>query len=57
MVRVLTFAVAASLMGAPAAEAQPQAVAQGILDRQSRNGNERGWLQAGIRDAEARLNR
>ena len=28
-----------------------------ILDRQSRNSNERGWLQAGIRDAEARLNR
>ena len=28
-----------------------------ILDRRSRNSNERGWLQAGIRDAEARLNR
>lgn len=28
-----------------------------ILDRQSANSNERGWLQAGIRDAEARLKR
>ena len=28
-----------------------------ILDRQSTNSNERGWLQAGIRDAEARLKR
>ena len=28
-----------------------------ILDRQSNNSNERGWLQAGIRDAEARLKR
>jgi alkyl sulfatase BDS1-like metallo-beta-lactamase superfamily hydrolase len=28
-----------------------------ILDRQSGNSNERGWLQAGIRDAEARLKR
>jgi alkyl sulfatase BDS1-like metallo-beta-lactamase superfamily hydrolase len=27
------------------------------LDRQSGNSNERGWLQAGIRDAEARLKR
>jgi len=27
------------------------------LDRQSINSNERGWLQAGIRDAEARLKR
>jgi hypothetical protein len=25
------------------------------LDHQSGNGNERGWLQAGIRAAEARL--
>ncbi len=25
------------------------------LKRQSRNSNERGWLEAGIRDAEARL--
>ena len=28
-----------------------------ILDRQSVNSNERGWLQAGIRDTEARLKR
>jgi len=28
-----------------------------ILDRQSGNSNERGWLQAGIREAEARLKR
>jgi alkyl sulfatase BDS1-like metallo-beta-lactamase superfamily hydrolase len=28
-----------------------------ILDRQSANSNERGWLQAGIRDAETRLKR
>jgi alkyl sulfatase BDS1-like metallo-beta-lactamase superfamily hydrolase len=28
-----------------------------ILDQQSGNSNERGWLQAGIRDAEARLKR
>jgi alkyl sulfatase BDS1-like metallo-beta-lactamase superfamily hydrolase len=28
-----------------------------ILDRQSGNSNERGWLQAGIRDAEARIKR
>ena len=28
-----------------------------ILDRQSANSNERGWIQAGIRDAEARLKR
>jgi alkyl sulfatase BDS1-like metallo-beta-lactamase superfamily hydrolase len=28
-----------------------------ILDRQSANSNERGWIQAGIRDAESRLKR
>jgi Alkyl sulfatase dimerisation len=28
-----------------------------MLDQQSGNSNERGWLQAGIRDAEARLKR
>jgi hypothetical protein len=27
------------------------------LDQQSANSNERGWLQAGIRDAETRLKR
>jgi hypothetical protein len=27
------------------------------LERQSGNSNERGWLQAGIRDAEAKLKR
>jgi alkyl sulfatase BDS1-like metallo-beta-lactamase superfamily hydrolase len=49
------FALGADAMNRAALEARIKALQ--VLDNQSTNSNERGWLSAGIRDAQAKLKR